>query len=93
MDFLTLVHEVGKLAKPFHQDNLAVPDWDTPFNEIGFDSLDLLVVGIYITDIYGIPEEIGKTMQVKNCTELKAFIDKHKTKEPESLEAALDGVR
>jgi len=31
-------------------------------------------------------------MQVKNCTDLKAFVDQHKTIEPESLEAALAKV-
>ena len=93
MDFLELVHEIGKLAKPMHQDTLERPDWDTPFDQIGFDSLDLLLVGLYICDAYGIPEEIGKTMQVKNCTELKAFVDQHKTREPESLEAALERVK
>lgn len=93
MDFLTLVHEVGKIAKPMHQDSLEVPDWDSPFNELGFDSLDMLLVGLYICDIYGIPEEVGKTMQVRNCTELKAFVGQHKTKEPESLESALEAVK
>lgn len=93
MDFLTLVHEVGKIAKPMHQDSLEVPDWDSPFNELGFDSLDMLLVGLYICDIYGIPEDVGKTMQVRNCTELKAFVDQHKTKEPESLESALEAVK
>ena len=93
MDFLTLVHEVGKLAKPMHQDTLEVPDWDSPFNDLGFDSLDMLMVALYMCDIYGIPEEIGKTMQVKNCTELKVFIDQHKTKEPESVEAAIEAVK
>lgn len=92
MDFLELVHEIGRLAKPMHQDTLERPGWETPLNEIGFDSLDLLLVSLYICDVYGIPEEIGKTMQVKNCTELKAFVDQHKTVEPESLEAALAKV-
>lgn len=93
MDFLALVHEVGKVAKPFHQDQLEIPDWETQFNELGFDSLDLLMVGLYFCDLYGIPEEVGKTMQVKNCTELKAFVDQHKTKEPESLEAAIESLK
>lgn len=92
MDFLELVHEVGKLAKPMHSDTLEKPDWESPFNELGFDSLDLLIVGLYMCDIYGIPEEIGKTMQVKNVTELKAFVDQHKTKEPDSVATAIAGV-
>ena len=37
--------------------------------------------------------EVGKTMQVTNCTQLKAFIDQHKTKEPESLEAAIESIK
>ncbi len=93
MDFLELVWEVGKVAKPFYQDSLEKPGWDTPFNEVGFDSLDLLLTGLYICDIYGIPEETGKTMQVKNCQELKAFVDQHKTQEPESIEAALERIK
>ena len=92
MDFLELVHEVGKLAKPMHKESLEIPDWESPFNELGYDSLDMLMVALYICDIYGIPEEVGKTMQVKNCTELKAFVDEHKTKEPQSVAAAIEGV-
>ena len=93
MDFLALVHEVGKIAKPMHQDSLEKPDWDSPFNELGFDSLDMLMVDLYMCDLYGVPEEVGKTMQVTNCTQLKAFIDEHKTKEPESLEAAIESIK
>ena len=93
MDFLTLVHEVGKLAKPMHQDKLEKPDWDTPLNEIGFDSLDMLMVNVYMCDIYGVSDEIGKTMQVKTATELKAFLDQHKTREPQSVEEAIERVK
>lgn len=93
MDFLELLHEVGRIAKPMHQDTLARPEWDTPLNEVGFDSLDMLMVALYMCDIYGISEEIGKTMQVKTATELKAFVDQHKTREPQSLEEALERVK
>jgi hypothetical protein len=53
----------------------------------------MLMVGLYMCDIYGVPEEVGKTMQVTNCTQLKAFIDQHKTKEPESVEAAIESIK
>jgi hypothetical protein len=93
MDFLELLHEVGKLAKPLHSESLAPPTWEGTFADMNVDSLDLLIVGLYMCDIYGISEEIGKGMQVKSPIELKAFIDKHKTKEPESLEAALASIQ
>ena len=93
MDFLELLHEVGKLAKPLHSEALAPPTWDGTFAEMNVDSLDLIIIALYMCDIYGIPEEIGKTMQVKTPTELKAFVDEHKTKEPESVQAALASVQ
>ena len=93
MDFLELLHEVGKLAKPLHSEALAPPTWEGTFDEMNVDSLDLLIIGLYMCDIYGIPEEAGKGMQVKTPTDLKVFIDQHKTKEPESLEAALASIK
>ena len=93
MDFLELLHEVGKLAKPLHSEALAPPTWDGTFAEMNVDSLDLIIIALYMCDIYGIPEEIGKTMQVKTATELKAFVDEHKTKEPDSVQAALASVQ
>lgn len=93
MDFLELLHEVGKLAKPLHSEALAPPTWDGTFEDMNVDSLDLIVIGLYVCDIYGIPESVGKTMQIKTPADLKAFVDRHKTKEPESVQAAIDSVK
>lgn len=59
MDFLKLFNEVAKVAKPAHTD-LNITNPDEPLKEV-LDSLDNLMVGIFLCEIYGIPEEIGKT--------------------------------
>ena len=60
MDFLALVHEVGKIAKPMHQDSLEKPDWDSPFNELGFDSLDMLMVACICATYTGCQKRLAR---------------------------------
>jgi len=50
------------------------------------------MVGIYLSDIYGVPEEIAKTMQPVTVRDMFEFMCQHKTKEPISVEAALSDI-
>lgn len=93
MDFLELLHEVGKLAKPMYKDTLQkIPSLDTPFKETEYDSLDMLVVFMYVCDVYGIDEEVGKELVARTPAELLSFVSKHKTKDPQTLEQAMEGL-
>jgi hypothetical protein len=41
-------------------------------------------------ELHGIPEEVGKDLQAENVQQFQEFIDKHKTQDPESIEAAVE---
>lgn len=91
MDFLKLFIEVAKVAKPTHTD-LNITDPDEPLKSV-LDSLDNLMIGIFLCDIYGISEEVGKTCQATTVNEYLNFVNINKTKEPESLEKAVESIK
>lgn len=71
-----------------HADSL-----DQPLSETGLDSLDLLMIGIYLSDIYGVEEEILKTIQPLTVNDMFVFMEQHATKTPTNLQEALDSVK
>lgn len=91
--FLALVTGVAKVAKPMHKDTVEVDDMDSPWAEFEIDSLDCLMIFIYMCDIYGIPEEIGKTLQAKTPRDLQVFLTQHKTKDPTSVQEAVESIQ
>lgn len=94
MDFLELFNAVTKVAKPAFADQLKpITDPFTPFKKTHVDSLDLLMIVIYMCELYGIPEEVGKLVKPTNVAELKDFLDRYKTKEPGSVAEALEQIR
>ena len=90
-DFLGALTEVAKLAKPMHRDIVKVDNMEAPWAEFQIDSLDLLMVCIYMCDLYQVPEEIGKTMYPKTPASMKEFLEAN-GKEPEDLAAALEAL-
>jgi hypothetical protein len=92
MDFLELFNAVARKVRPAYQDYKDVTDLDTPFPETGLDSMDGLMMGIFMCEIYGIDDETGKTMQPKTPREMMEFLEQHKTKTPASAKEAVDGV-
>ena len=92
MDFLELFNAVARAVRPAHHDYVDVTDLDTPMTETSLDSMDGLMMGIYFSDIYGIPEEIAKEMRPTTPREFMDFLEKHKTKTPTSVKEAIEGV-
>lgn len=93
MDFLELFNEVAKLAKPAVADTLRpVSDEQESFKDSGLDSLDLLLITVYMCEIYGIPEAVGKDFRPTNVSDFIAFVTANGTKQPESVAAAIESV-
>jgi len=90
MNFLELFNAVAEVARPIHVKYNPVPDKTSVIADYGMDSLDMLMVSVYMCELFGIPEEIGKEMQAKTVQEMEDFITAHKTEEPESIEAAVE---
>ena len=89
LDFLKLLAAATKVAKPFHNGSADISDMDTPFVDVGVDSLDMLMIGIYMTDVFGVPEEEAKTMMVKTPREMREFLLKYATLEVTDVDKAI----
>jgi acyl carrier protein len=92
MDKLELFNKLIAIVVPVNSMGATATSLDEPLAETGLDSLDLLMIGIYLSDIYGVPEEIAKTMQVTTVNDMFVFMEQHATKTPANLQEALESV-
>jgi acyl carrier protein len=65
---------------------------DERLADTGLDSLDVVLLSVYVCEIFGIPEKIGKTMEPATFADVSAFIATHRTREPGSLAEAFSVV-
>jgi hypothetical protein len=57
--------------------------------EHGLDSLDVVLLCVYACEVFGIPEETGKSLNPATFDDIRAFVEKHRTRTPASVAAAL----
>ena len=93
MDKLELFNKLIEVITPVNSMAANAKSLDQPLNETGLDSLDLLMMGIYLGDIYGVEEEIAKTMQPLTVNDMFVFMEEYATKIPTNLQEALDSVK
>ena len=93
MDYLHLFNEVIKVATPLNSNKATATSLDQLLIETGLDSLDLLMVTIYLAEIFGVSEEITKQVQAKTVGDLINYMHSNKTKEPASVEEAIKGIQ
>jgi len=92
MDYLKLFIEVAQVSRPTYRDKIKLTDLNTPLTATELDSLDCLMIGMYLCEIYGIDEEVSKTMQPSTPQGYFDFCNEHKTREPSSAEEALSWI-
>lgn len=85
VDFLCLVNAVGRGVKKHSPSYQELPTLDSKFQDHGYDSLDCLMLCIYISDAYGLSEEASKKLFPMTAAELELAIMQNKTKEPVSI--------
>lgn len=94
MDKLELFNELIAVVSPVNSMGAHAAALDEPLNETGLDSLDLLMMAIYLSDIYGVDEEVLKTIQPITVQDMFDFMEQHRTKElPETVAKALERVK
>lgn len=93
MDKLELFNALIAIITPVNAMGAHAAAMDEPLRDTGLDSLDLLMMGIYLSDIYGVSEEIAKTMEPATVQDMFDFMEQHKTKDlPATIEEALNSV-
>lgn len=93
VDFLELFNGVAKVARPIQTNWNPATSMDQAFKDLSLDSMDVLMVCIFMSELYGIDEETAKTMQPTTIQELYNFLQQHKTMEPSSVEDAIQSIK
>lgn len=89
-EFLRLLSAAIRVAKPFHSEAIQdIDNIDMPFVDMVIDSLDMLMICIYLSETYGVPEEIAKEMKPTTPREMLEFLLEHKTREVTDVDKAI----
>jgi acyl carrier protein len=92
-ELLEILKGVVALATPLNSNQVDIKSLDENLADTGLDSLDMLMVGIYLGDIYGVSEDNLKTLQPITVRDLFEFMCQHKTKDPTSVKEALAAIQ
>jgi hypothetical protein len=93
MNFLDLLNAVARVAKPMHQDFKAIDSLDIQFKDTDIDSLDGLLILMYMCMIYDIDDSVAKEFHPATPQQLLDFIEANKKRDPESIEAAVEIIK
>jgi acyl carrier protein len=92
MDKLELFNETIKRARPISGNEVQATSLDEPINEIGIDSLDVIMISVYFSEIYGVTEEKAKELQPTTPGQFFELYEQHATKHPKTVKEALDNI-
>lgn len=65
------------------EDNLA---------EVGIDSLDGMVMMMYLCELYGVDDAVSKEWHPETVGEIYNLLEANKSREPSSVEGALEQI-
>jgi acyl carrier protein len=92
-DKIALMNHIITLARPVSSEELKINSLDTVIIDTGLDSLDYLMVTIYLSDVYGITEEdIKLAPQPVLIRDLFNFMEEKATKHPATLQEAIANI-
>ena len=92
-EFLQLLHEVAKKAKPFHDELKPIDDMDVKLADVGLDSLDMLMCTVYLCEIYDVEDEKSKEMAATTPRECLEFLEQWGQRKPASIEEAMAVIK
>ena len=93
LDLLALLNGLAVRVKP--RGIRPATSLEEKLADTGLDSLDIVLISVYVCEVYGIPEAVGKTLHPASFADIAAFISAHLQREPATLEeafAVVDGT-
>jgi hypothetical protein len=93
MNFIELLNGVARVARPAHHEFVPVQSMEERFEHTCFDSLDMLMISMYMSMIYDIDDEIAKELRPETVQEMYNLIQQHKKRDPESIEWAMELIK
>ena len=93
MNFLDLLNMVAREARPAFRDLSPMASMDMPFTETEIDSLDGLMIVMYMAIIYDIEDDLVKDFHPETPQQLHDFLQEHKKRDPVSIEEAKEMIK
>lgn len=93
MNFLDLLNKVARQARPAHNEYNDIDDVNVKFTDTDVDSLDNMMIVMFFAIIYDISDEVAKDFHPETPKVLEDFINAHKKRDPESIDAALEMIK
>lgn len=94
MNFIDLFNMVAVVSRPAHAGKTHAHSMDEKLADIGIDSLDGLVMMMYLCELYGIPDDDEtKGWHPETVQQVYDLLMSRKTKEPASVEEAEKAIR
>ena len=93
MNFLDLLNMVAREARPAFRELSPMASMDTPFTETEIDSLDGLMIVMYMAIIYDIEDDLVKDFHPETPQQLFDFLQEHKKRDPVSVEEAQEMIK
>ncbi len=92
-DFLRLFNVAALASKTPNNPPDEATSLDATFADLGIDSLDAMIVGMYLCDVYKVPEEVGKTLRPKTVGEFKQLLEQAATVTEINVEEAIESIK
>lgn len=94
MNFIELFNMVSQVSRPAHAKAAPASSMEDKLQDIGIDSLDGLIMTMYLCELYGIPEDDEtKEWHPTTVQEVYDFLMRRKTQEPASVEEARKAIQ
>lgn len=92
MDYLELFNRLIAVARPVNASNAHAKTLEDTLKDTGLDSLDMLMIGVYLADIYGVPESIAKEAKGETVKDFINYFVEKQTKSPDSVDSAIKSI-
>lgn len=92
MDKIELFNRLARIVRPAFTDYKPIETLDIPFVNTGLDSMDALAFGIYMDDIYGVPNTTSQEWTFASPQEMFDKYEAHATKHPQTVDEALENI-
>jgi|GEM_PF-1532882 len=96
-ELITFMNAVIKASKPLNEgDEITLTTLDVPIKDTGLDSLDCIMINIYLGEVFGVSSEtigemgLGPKSKVRDMLE---FMIAHKTKNISSIDEAMENLK
>jgi len=94
-DKIELMNHVIALARPIAADELRIDSLEKQLSDTGLDSLDFLMIGVFLSDAYGVSEDDLKAMEPHSLTtigDLFIYMEQHATEHPANAQEAIANI-